>query len=223
MLSCTPIKQTFSVPLSCNMCTVRAKTSNIPRTVISQTDDGLSSLQAKYCHWKRFVPSTSSWLTPVKHNTNTIYRLLSTLINWTHFPTFLAVPVSDQDRAIQVASFCTVAPNIFDPSVRNMFHATPLTLDIPRRLPNFWKFINLWSKSSCTLHTNLHCKTNDTKIRTTTAYAHGIMTSLLRQHHLSSWYDQQSQSIVRTAEFETQLLLHCSFFKCDETFVIHIF
>ena len=50
VLSCTPIKQTYSVPLSCNMCKVRTKTSNIPGIVISQTDDDPSSLQAKYCH-----------------------------------------------------------------------------------------------------------------------------------------------------------------------------
>jgi hypothetical protein len=36
--------------MSCNMCTVRAKTSNIPGIVISQTDDGPSSLQATYSH-----------------------------------------------------------------------------------------------------------------------------------------------------------------------------
>jgi len=50
VLSCTPIKQTYSVPRSCNMCTVRTKTSNVPGIVISQTDNGPSSLQAKYCH-----------------------------------------------------------------------------------------------------------------------------------------------------------------------------
>jgi len=123
--------------MSCNMCTVRGKTSNVPGTVMSQTDDGPLSLQAKYCHSKRSAPSTSSWLTPVKHNITPINRLLSTLINCTHFPTFLGVPVSDQDRATHVASFCTVAPNIFEPSVRNMFHATPLTPDTPRKLPDF--------------------------------------------------------------------------------------
>ena len=48
VLSCTRIKQTFSVPLSCNVCTVTAKTSNVPGTVISRTVDGPSSLQAKY-------------------------------------------------------------------------------------------------------------------------------------------------------------------------------
>ena len=98
-----------SVPLSCNMCKVRTKTSNVPGIVISQTDDGPSSLQAKYCHCNRFVHSTSSWLTPVKHNTITIKQLLSMLINWTHFPTFLGAPYSYQDRADQVA------PNIVSP------------------------------------------------------------------------------------------------------------
>jgi len=66
VLSCTSIKQTFNVPLSCNVCTVRAKTSNVSDTILKQTDDGPSSLQAKYCHWKRFIHSTSSWLTHVK-------------------------------------------------------------------------------------------------------------------------------------------------------------
>jgi len=91
LLSCTPIKQTYSVSLSCSMCTVRVKTSNIPDTVTSQTGDGTSSLQAKYCHWNRSVHSTSSWLTPVKHNTTSINRLLSILINWTNFLNFWEV------------------------------------------------------------------------------------------------------------------------------------
>ena len=55
------------------------------------------------------------------------------LINWTHFPTFLGAPVSDQDRTAQVA------PNICESAVRNTFHATLLTPDILRRLPDFLK------------------------------------------------------------------------------------
>ena len=35
--------------------------------------------------------------------------------------------------------------------------------------------------------------------------------------HLSSWHDQKSQSTYRT-EYEAQLLLHCSFTKCNKTF-----
>ena len=163
--------------MSYNMCTVSTKRTNVPGTVISQTDDGLSSLQAKYCHWNMFVRSTSSWLTPVKNNRTTNKWLQSMLINWTHFPTFLGIPVSDQDRTAQVASFCTVAPNICESSVRNTFHATLLAPDTLRRLPDFWKFINPCTKSSITLHTNLYCKTNDTKIRTTTTYAHGHKTN----------------------------------------------
>ena len=56
VLSCTPIRQTFSVPL-CHVTCVQltAKTSNVPGTVISQIDNGPSSLQAKYCHCKKFV------------------------------------------------------------------------------------------------------------------------------------------------------------------------
>jgi hypothetical protein len=102
------------------MCAVTAKTSNVPDIVISPTDDGR--------------------LTPVKHNTTTIKQLLlSMLINWTHFPTILEAPISDQDRAAQVASFCTVELNIFYSPERNIFHATLLTPDILRRLPDFLK------------------------------------------------------------------------------------
>jgi len=36
--------------MSCNMCTVTAKTKNVPGNVTSPTDDGPSSLQAKHCH-----------------------------------------------------------------------------------------------------------------------------------------------------------------------------
>jgi len=54
------------------------------------------------------------------------------LIKWTHFPTFLGAPLSDQDRAAQVASFCTMAPNICESSVHNIFHTTLLTHDILR-------------------------------------------------------------------------------------------
>jgi hypothetical protein len=50
------------------------------------------------------------------------------LINWAHFLTFLKAPVSD--RAAQVASFCTMAPNIGESSVLNIFHATLLTRDM---------------------------------------------------------------------------------------------
>jgi len=111
------------------------------------------------------------------------------LINWTHFPTFLGAPVSDQDRTAQVVSFCTASPNICQSAVRNIFHVTLLTPDV-LRLPEFFeKFINPWSKSSCTLHTNLHCKTNYTKVQTTTAYPHGHTTFLLRQHENTSVTD----------------------------------
>jgi len=55
------------------------------------------------------------------------------LINWTHFPTFLGAPVSDQDRA------ALVAPNICQSSVRNILHATTLTSDILRRLTDFFQ------------------------------------------------------------------------------------
>jgi len=75
----------------------------------------------------------------VKHNTTTIKRLLSTLINWTHFPTFLGAPVSDQDRTAQVASFCTAAPNICQSAVPNIVHTTLLAPDVLRRLPDFLK------------------------------------------------------------------------------------
>jgi len=177
VLSCTPIKQTYSVPRSCNLCKVRTKTSNVPGIVISQTDDGPSSLQAKYCHQNRFVHSTNSWLTPVKHNTNTIKRLLSMAINWTHFPTFLGAPVSDQDRAAQVA------PNIASP------HYATYCMPFYRHLI-YWgifsEFIKRWSNSFCTLHTNLHCKTNDKKIWNTTAYPHGHVTFLLRHENTSA-------------------------------------
>ena len=55
------------------------------------------------------------------------------LINWTHFPKFLGAPVSDQDRDAQVA------PNICEPSVCIILHATVLTPDILRRLTDFFK------------------------------------------------------------------------------------
>jgi hypothetical protein len=90
---------------------------------------------------KKDVRSTSSQLTPVKHNTTTIKQLLPMSINWTPFPTFVRAQVSDQDRTAQVASFCTVAPNICESAVRNVFHATLLTPDIPTKLPDF--FLNL--------------------------------------------------------------------------------
>jgi len=54
----------------------------------------------------------------------------------------------------------------------------------------FQRFINPQSKSSCTLHTNLHCKMNDTKIWTTTVYAHGHTTFLLTQHENTSVADK---------------------------------
>ena len=38
------------VEMSCNMCTVTAKTRNVPGNVTSPKDDGPSSLQAKHCH-----------------------------------------------------------------------------------------------------------------------------------------------------------------------------
>ena len=51
VLSCTPIKQTFSVHLChVNMRTETAKTGNVPDIVILQTDVCPSSLQATYCH-----------------------------------------------------------------------------------------------------------------------------------------------------------------------------
>jgi len=43
-------------------------------------------------------------------------------LNWTHFLKFLGIPVSDQDRAAQVASFCMVTPNTFEPSVHVSHH-----------------------------------------------------------------------------------------------------
>ena len=50
----------------------------------------------------------------------------------------------------------------------------------------FWKFIIPWTKSSCTLHTNLYCITNDTKIWNTTAYTHGHTTFWPRQNENTS-------------------------------------
>jgi hypothetical protein len=113
-------------------------TSNVPGIVISQTNDGPASLQAKYCHQNSSVHSKSSQFTPVEHTT-TIKQLLSKLINWTHFPKLLGAPVTDQDRNAQVASFCTVAPNICQSSVCYIFHATLLTPDILRKITDFLK------------------------------------------------------------------------------------
>jgi len=48
----------------------------------------------------------------------------------------------------------------------------------------------------------------------------GIMNLLLRQHENTSVADKTNnpKQFLRTAEFEAQLLLHCSFIKCDKTF-----
>ena len=73
VLSCTPIKQIFSVPLCHVTCVeLTAKTSNVPGTVISQIDDGPSSLQAKYCHWKKvcFFCQQSVKSCETQHNHN---------------------------------------------------------------------------------------------------------------------------------------------------------
>jgi hypothetical protein len=181
--------------MSCNMCTVTAKTSNVPGIVISQMTV-LQTFRPITATKKRFVRSTSSRLTPVKHNTTTIKQLLSISIKLdSFFPTFLRAQLSDQDRTAHVASFCTLAPNICESAVRNVVHATLLTPGILKRLIIFFffsKFINPRSKSSCTLHTNLHRKTNETKIWTTTAY--GYKTSLLRQHENTSANEKTNNS-----------------------------
>ena len=94
-------------------------------------------------------------------------------------------------------------------------------------MPSYWhliywgifsEFIKPWSNSSCTLHTNLHCKTNDTKIWNTTAYAHGHMTFLLRHENTSvAEKTNNPNQMWEKAEYEAQLLLHCSFTKCNKS------
>ena len=78
------------------------------------------------------------------------------LINWTHFPTFLGATVTDQDRATQVASFCTVAPNICEPSVHNIMHATTLTPDILRRPTDFFKIYKPYGLSHPAPYTQIY-------------------------------------------------------------------
>jgi hypothetical protein len=94
VLSSTPIKQSFKSPsTSCNMCTVTAKTRNIPGNAPT-TDDSQSSLQTKHCHSYSVVPSTSSCITPVKYNMTTIKQVLSILTNWPHFLSYTSASSS---------------------------------------------------------------------------------------------------------------------------------
>ena len=175
----------------------------------------LHSFRPRTAITKRFVRSSSSRLTPLKHNMTTIKWLPSTLKNWTHFPKFLWAPLSDQDRAAQVASFSRVAPNICVSSVH--ISLTPHTL---RRLPEILKnyktlvYVILHFTHKFTLQNKWHKNFEHYCI------CNGIMNLLLRQHENTSVADKTNnpKQFLRTAEFEAQLLLHCSFIKCDKTF-----
>ena len=83
----------------------------------------------------------------------------------------------------------------------------------------FWKFINPWSvilhlTHKFTLQNKLYTSTDHYCIPTRT-YDFLAETTW---EHLSNWQDQPSQSTVKTAEYEAQLLLHCSFTKMWHNF-----
>jgi len=84
----------------------------------------------------------------------------------------------------------------------------------------FWKFINPWSKSSCTLHTNLHCKTNYTKVQTTTVYPRGHTTFLLRQHENISVTDKTNNpnQLWKWQNMKHNYCCTVASLRCDITF-----
>jgi len=103
--------------------------------------------------------------------------------------------------------------NVCECSVRDVSrHPTDTwNTEVP---PRFWEFINPWTKSPCTWH----CKTNDTKVWITSAWARQYVTFLFRQHENTSVNNKANSPII--CENNTRHNYYCFVvsLRCNKTF-----